>query len=239
MSYSTELMCFSFSCSQIGEDKTKLLNYSNKILLPQSILSTLNDEDIMETPFVFRVKNKETEYGMVCGVHEFTAPPGVIHISFGLMAQMNVNEGDTVTIDLVQPPKGSYIKIKPHNTEFIELTNPKAILENHMSKNYPVITKGQSISINYEGTGKVYYIDVIETGPSDIILTLNCDLNVDFDEPYDYNDVMTERKKKKEEEEQKRQEEEIRHRRNIKLQEHRTTGGFVPFSGKGYVLGRE
>ena len=50
---------------------------------------------------------------------------------------------------------------------------------------------------------------------------------------------MTERKKKKEEEEQKRQEEEMRFRRNVKLQEHRTTGGFVPFSGKGYVLGRE
>ena len=237
MSYSTELMCFSFSCSQIGEDKTKLLNYSNKILLPPSILSRLNDEDIMETPFVFRVKNKETQYGMVCGVHEFTAPPGVIHISYGLMAQMNINEGDTVTIELVHPPKGEYIKIKPHQTEFIELHNPKVILEKHMSENYPVITKGQAISIKYEAKGKVYYIDIVETGPSEVILTLNCDLNVDFDEPYDYQEVMAERKKKKEEDERKRQEAQMLSMRNKKINQHKHTGIFVPFSGKGHVLG--
>jgi hypothetical protein len=237
MEYSTELMCFSFSCSHIGEDKTKLLKYSNKILLPSSVLSTLNDEDVMETPFVFRIKNKETQYGMVCGVHEFTAPPGVIHISYGLMAQMNVNEGDTVTIELVQPPKGDYIKIKPHQTEFIELHNPKAILEKHMSENYPVITKGQAISIKYEATGKVYYIDIVETGPSEVILTLNCDLNVDFDEPYDYQEVMAERKKKKEEEEHKRQESEMRSMRNEKIKQHKQNLGFVPFSGKGNILG--
>ena len=237
MEYSTDLMCFSFSCSQIGEDKTKLLNYSNKILLPSSVLSTLNDEDIMETPFVFRVKNKETQYGMVCGVHEFTAPPGVIHISYGLMAQMNINEGDTITIELVQPPKGEYIKIKPHQTEFIELNDPKSILEKHMSENYPVITKGQSISIKYEGTGKVYHIDIVETGPSEVILTLNCDLNVDFDEPYDYQEVMTQRKKKKEEDEQQRHEAEMMSMRNEKIKQHNQIVGFVPFSGKGNILG--
>lgn len=42
MEYSTELMCFSFSCSQIGQDKTKLLNYSNKILLPHRILYNID-----------------------------------------------------------------------------------------------------------------------------------------------------------------------------------------------------
>ena len=50
---------------------------------------------------------------------------------------------------------------------------------------------------------------------------------------------MAQRKKKKEEEEQKRREAEMRSMRNKKINEHGRTGGFVAFSGKGHVLGRE
>ena len=77
----------------------------------------------------------------------------------------------------------------------------------------------------------------METGPSEVILTLNCDLNVDFDEPYDYKEVTAKRKKKKEDDERKRQEEQMRTMRNEKINQHKQTGGFVPFSGKGHVLG--
>jgi len=42
--------------------------------------------------------------------------------------------------------KGTFIKIKPHETDFINLANPKAILEQELT-HYSVLHKGDTISI--------------------------------------------------------------------------------------------
>ena len=62
----------------------------------------------------------------------------------------------------------------------------RAILEKIMSKDYPVITQGQTIAINYTDLNRVFRIDIVETKPAEVISIVNTDLNVDFDEPIDY-----------------------------------------------------
>ena len=50
------------------------------------------------------------------------------------MSELGISEGETINIELNSVPTGSYIKIRPHKTEFINLSNPKAILENILVK---------------------------------------------------------------------------------------------------------
>ena len=56
MSYTTQLICFSYSCSSQAEDVIKEVKYSNKILLPPSILHELIQGDY-EMPYFFKIEN--------------------------------------------------------------------------------------------------------------------------------------------------------------------------------------
>ena len=142
----------------------------------------------------FKLKNKLNEFYQVCGVHEFSAPPGVIHAPFYIMNTLGIKEGDTVNIELVSPPDGSFIKIRPHKTEFIELTNPKAVMEKILSRDYQVLTEGHTIQLNYTDLNKVFEIDIVETKPSSTIKIVDVNLEVDFDTPLDYVEPVKEEK---------------------------------------------
>ncbi len=176
-------MCFSYACSSQTEELIERVKYSNKILLPPSVLHQLQDN--MTTMF-FKITNIENSFGQVCGVQEFTAPPGVVLVPYHILDGLGLTEGSTVNIDLSTPPDGSYIKLQPHKTEFIELPDPKALLEKALSVNYPVVTEGHTITIQNPETDKVYHIDIVKTEPSPIIKIIDVNVNVDFEAPLDY-----------------------------------------------------
>lgn len=187
-SYTINLPCFSFTCSTQSEEITKQCRYGNKILLPPNVLHDLMDQELFKDGEImfFKAINSKIEFGQVCGVHEFTASPGICHLPYHIMEDLALTEGENITIEKVNPPKGTYVKLRPHKTDFINLSNPKAILEKIMSKDYPVITQGQTIAINYTDLNRVFRIDIVETKPAEVISIVNTDLNVDFDEPIDY-----------------------------------------------------
>ena len=176
-------MCFSYACSSQSEELIQRVKYSNKILLPPSVLHQLQDNT--NTMF-FKITNIENSFGQVCGVQEFTAPPGVVLVPYHILDGLGLSEGSTVNIDLSTPPDGSYIKLQPHKTEFIELPDPKALLEKALSVNYPVVTEGHTITIQNPENDKVYHIDIVKTEPSPIIKIIDVNINVDFEAPLDY-----------------------------------------------------
>ena len=221
------LTCFSYACSAVPQKTQEQLKYSNKILLPASILHKIEERDDIEYPLFFKITNPICEFGRVCAVHEFTATEGLVNVPYYILEDLGLQEGSPVTIEYINPPKGSYIKLKPHKTEFIELHDPKLILERIMSKDYPVVTKGQTIVINYKDMNKTYRIDVVDTQPSESIKIINTDLDLDFDEPHDYVEPVVEPVI----------EPDISPPRNIKLDKFKQTGKFVPFSGNGHTLG--
>ena len=189
MAFSTELLCFSYACSTQNPEMVEKLKHSNKILLPESLLFeiTKNNHDSLENKLYFKVSNIETQYGEVCGVHEFSAPPGVVHLPYHIMNSCSIGEGTNVKIELLSPPKGNFVKLRLHNSkEFTKLNDPKAVLETIMSRDYPVVTQGQTIALNYKDLDMVFMIDVVETQPAEIIEILNADINVDFDKALDY-----------------------------------------------------
>ena len=187
MEYSTDISCFSYACSSCDEELINNLKHTNKLLLPQSVLYSLQeDNEEFKSTLFFKLKNKSNDFYQVCGIHEFSAPPGVIHVPFYIMNTLGIKEGETVNIELVSPPNGSFIKIRPHKTEFIELTNPKAVMENILSRDYQVLTEGHTIQLNYTDLNKVYEIDIVETKPTSTINIVDVNLEVDFDTPLDY-----------------------------------------------------
>ena len=195
MEYSTDISCFSYACSSCSEEQVSKLKNTNKLLLPQSVLYSLQEEnEEFDSPLFFKLKNKLNEFYQVCGVYEFSAPPGVIHAPFYIMNTLGIKEGDTVNIELVLPPDGSFIKIRPHKTEFIELTNPKAVMEKILSRDYQVLTEGHTIQLNYTDLNKVFEIDIVETKPSSTIKIVDVNLEVDFDTPLDYVEPVKEEK---------------------------------------------
>jgi ubiquitin fusion degradation protein 1 len=146
-----------------------------------------------------------------------------------------------VEIEKVCPVKGTYIKLRPHETAFINLHNPKAVLEKIMSKDYPVVTEGQTIEIFYEELKKTFRIDIVKAEPAEIISIINTDINVDFDTPCDY----VEPKKTppptppspKMLSPGNQQNKIISRRAQIEDMQSPTTKSFIPFSGQGHRLG--
>ena len=214
------LICWSLRCSDKTDEIIEQVENSNKVILPESMLYAYQDYDF---PIHFTIENKETKLSSVCGVFEFTSSPGTALFPYHLMQSLFINEGDTCSFTIALPIRGSYIKLKPHKTAFIELNDPKAILENNLSKNYTVLTKGETISIKY--MNDTYYIDVVECEPADTIHITNSDINLDFDEPIDYveppENVVIPRSS-------------FIHR-DIKPMSNK----FVPFSGSGNRLGNK
>tara|TARA_B000000475_G_scaffold24574_2_gene19405 strand:- start:1233 stop:1985 length:753 start_codon:yes stop_codon:yes gene_type:complete len=248
MEFTTDLLCFSYACSTQNPDMIEKLRCSNKILLPESMLFELtkDNHDSLEQKLYFKVTNKETQYGEVCGVHEFSAPPGVVYLPYHIMESCALQEGNTVKVDLVSPPKGNFMKIRLHNSkEFSKLTNPKVVLEKIISRDYPVVTQGQTIALNYTDLNKVFMIDIVETRPSEIIEIINTDINVDFDKALDYVEPAPKKETVKEawipplnknvKINQDISGSSIHQNRNIN--KYKKTEGFVAFSGKGNVLG--
>ena len=102
----------------------------------------------------------------------------------------------------------------------------------------------QYSSIIYPDLNKVFMIDIVETRPSEIIEIINTDINVDFDKPLDYVEPppkeeqkaawITEGKNKNVKISQDISGSSLHNRR---LCQYKKTEGFVPFSGKGNVLG--
>ena len=248
MAFTTDLLCFSYACSTQNPDMIEKLRCSNKILLPESMLFELtkDNHDSLEQKLYFKVANKETQYGEVCGVHEFSAPPGVVYLPYHIMESCALQEGNTVKVELVSPPKGNFMKIRLHNSkEFSKLTNPKVVLEKIISRDYPVVTQGQTIALNYTDLNKVFMIDIVETRPSEIIEIINTDINVDFDKALDYVEQAPKKETVKEawipplnknvKINQDISGSSIHQNRNIN--KYKKTDGFVAFSGKGNVLG--
>ena len=97
-----------------------------------------------------------------CGVLEFSAEEDMCHLPVWLMHNLFLEEGAEVILRNVTLDKGTFMKFRPHETAFIDLPDPKAVLERELT-NYATIFTGDTISINH--CGRDYLIDVIECKP--------------------------------------------------------------------------
>ena len=79
-----------------------------------------------------------------------------------MMQNLLLQVGDMVKFKNVSLPKGTYVKIQPVTSDFLDISNPKAVLE-HTLRKYTCLTVGDVFVVHYNN--KNYEIEVKEAKP--------------------------------------------------------------------------
>lgn len=162
-------------------------NHGGKVFLPPSALDKLTRLHI-SYPMLFELKNNKTKTTTHAGVLEFIAEEGKVYLPYWLMQTLLLEPGDLVSVQSTDLPLGTFIKLQPQDTSFLEISDPKAVLENAF-RNFSCMTTGDIFTFSYNDT--VYSVAVLETkpdGPKKAICTLETDLSVDFAPPVGYEE---------------------------------------------------
>ncbi|KDP42243.1 hypothetical protein JCGZ_02973 [Jatropha curcas] len=174
----------SYRCYPVSFIDKAHLEKGDKIIMPPSALDQLASLHI-DYPMLFELRNPSVERATHCGVLEFIADEGLIFLPYWMMENMLLHEGDIVQIKNASLVKGTYVRLQPHTKDFLDISNPKAILETSL-RNYSCLTTGDTIMVAYNN--KKYYIDIVETKPSSAVSIIETDCEVDFAPPLDYKE---------------------------------------------------
>jgi ubiquitin fusion degradation protein 1 len=132
---------------------------------------------------LFNVENVKEKTKTHCGVLEFIADEGVCYLPYWMMQNLRLVEGDVLRVKNARLPKGTFVKLQPQTSDFLNISNPKAVLETCL-RNYTCLTVNDTFMIEYNN--KRYFIDVIEAKPADGVCVVETDCEVDFAAPLDY-----------------------------------------------------
>jgi len=190
--------------------------------MPPSALDQLTRLNIVY-PMLFKLSNRVTNRTTHCGVLEFVADEGKIYIPYWMMQNLGLEEGGLIQVESATLPVATFSKFQPLTTDFLNLTNPKAVLEMRL-RHFACLSKGDIIAINYNK--KIYELNVLETKPAPAVSIIECDMNVEFEAPPGYVEPSVPRAQPMEEEEPEL---------DISSMLPEPTG-FIPFSGTGNRL---
>lgn len=119
------------------------------------------------------------------GVLEFTAEEGSCVVPFWMMQNLLIEEGAVISVTNASLPKANFVKFQAQHVDFLEITNPRAVLE-HALRNFSCITKGDVICVPYNS--KNYHFEIKEVKPQDAACIIETDVNLDFDAPVGYKE---------------------------------------------------
>lgn len=173
-----------YHCYSVSVADKAQLEKGDKILLPPSAFDTLARLQV-DYPMLFKLTANDNAQTTHCGVLEFTAEEGTAYIPFWMMQNLLINEGDVITVHNVSLPKAKMIKLKPQHVDFLEISNPKAVLEFAL-RNFSCVTKGDIIKIPYNS--KNYEFELREVEPQDAACIIETDCNLEFDAPVGYKE---------------------------------------------------
>ncbi|KAL3850657.1 hypothetical protein ACJIZ3_012539 [Penstemon smallii] len=173
-----------YRCYPVSFIEKAHLEKGDKIIMPPSALDRLASLQI-DYPMLFEISNPSADKVTHCGVLEFVADEGLIYLPYWMMENMLLQEGDTIRVKNASLSKGTYVKLQPHTKDFLDVSNPKAILETTL-RSYSCLTTGDTIMVSYNN--KKFYIDIVETKPSSAICIIETDCEVDFAPPLDYKE---------------------------------------------------
>ncbi|KAK6476332.1 ubiquitin recognition factor in ER-associated degradation protein 1 [Huso huso] len=181
--FSTQYRCYSVSMLAGPNDRSDV-DKGGKIIMPPSALDQLSRLNITY-PMLFKLTNKNSDRMTHCGVLEFVADEGICYLPHWMMQNLLLEEGGLVQVESVNLMVATYSKFQPQSPDFLDITNPKAVLENAL-RNFACLTTGDVVAINYNE--KIYELRVMETKPDKAVSIIECDMNVDFDAPLGYKE---------------------------------------------------
>jgi ubiquitin fusion degradation protein 1 len=102
------------------------------------------------------------------------------------MNTLLLEPGDLIQIKSTDLPPGRFVKLQPQSPSFLEISDPRAVLENAF-RSFACLTKGDIFTFSYND--QTYDIAVLEIKPDTdqhAIVTMETDLEVDFATPVGY-----------------------------------------------------
>lgn len=103
-----------------------------------------------------------------------------------MMKTLGALQGDILKLNNVYLPRGTFVKLQPQSMNFLDITDPRAVLENTL-RHFSAMTCGDIIAIDYNDT--IYEVLVLETKPSGTSISIyDTDLEVDFAPPPGYQE---------------------------------------------------
>ncbi|KAG0730318.1 Ubiquitin recognition factor in ER-associated degradation protein 1 [Chionoecetes opilio] len=156
--------------------------------MPPSALDVLTRLNIVY-PMLFKLTNQRANRHTHCGVLEFVADEGKVYIPTGccdtdcgvfpaaMMRNLLLDEGELVHIESRSLPVATFSKFEPQSVEFLDITNPKAVLENAL-RNFACLTQDDVVALNYND--RIYEMRVLEVKPGNAVSIIECDMNVEF-----------------------------------------------------------
>ncbi|KDQ61035.1 hypothetical protein JAAARDRAFT_152021 [Jaapia argillacea MUCL 33604] len=173
-----------YSVAMLPGRERENVSYGGKIIMPQSALASLTQLDL-ESPWMFQLRNPANPAASThAGVLEFIAEEGCVHLPFWMMKTLRLSEGDPIRITGAELPKGKFVKLQAQTVHFLEVSDPKAVLERAL-RNFSALTQGDIIEIMYNSI--VFGFLIMETQPSNTGISVHeVDLEVDFAPPLGY-----------------------------------------------------
>lgn len=160
-------------------------NYGGKVFLPASALEKLTRLHI-SYPMLFELINGAKDKQTHAGVLEFTAEEGKIYLPQWLMETLLLEIGDLLQIKSTDLPPGTFIKLQPQSPAFLDISDPKAVLENAF-RNFSCLTVGDIFTFSYNDSEyKIAVLEIKPDGGKQAICTMETDLSVDFAAPVGY-----------------------------------------------------
>ncbi|KAF5399009.1 Ubiquitin recognition factor in ER-associated degradation protein 1 [Paragonimus heterotremus] len=222
-SFSTSYKCFPVSFFP-GNLRNSVEN-GGKVIMPPSVLEVLSRLNV-QYPMLFKLTNAQANRTTHCGVLEFVADEGNIYVPYWMLRNLLLEEGGLVWVTNAALPVASFAKFQPQSTDFLDISNPKAVLEN-LLRDFACLTVGDIIAINYNE--RVYELKVLETQPEDAVSIIECDMRVDFAPPVGYEEQDNRSTAAKDKQPKQHGEDEEIFIPNI-------SRGFQAFSGTGHRL---
>lgn len=106
-----------------------------------------------------------------------------------MLETLLLEPGDLLQIKSTDLPSGQFVKLQAQSTSFLDISDPKAVLENAF-RNFSCLTVGDIFTFAYNDS--VYSMKVLETKPGvaakGAISVLETDLEVDFAPPVGYEE---------------------------------------------------
>lgn len=177
--FETQYQCFSMAII----DKSHL-DDGDKILLPPSALNTLSRMEV-EFPMLFELRNDRQGKKTHCGVTEFTAEEGKCHLPFFMMQNLMIEEGSIINVKNISLPKATFLKVQAQSVDFLDISNPRAVLEFTLRK-YTCVTEGDQLVLPH--LGKFFFLNILEVKPNGAASIVETDVEIDFAEPIGYQD---------------------------------------------------
>lgn len=181
-----------FVCDELGDS---LPRFSDKVILPQSLLATIVQRypDTMPHPLIFQLKYGEKE--AYVGVKEFyendsteddrCGIPWVIRQHLAIQLQ---DSGACMQCTLVEAmPRGLLLTLKPIQ-QYKGVTNWKYLLESRL-RYYTVLTKGTILCVEGSVPGEVYELFVEEVEPASTVCIIDTDMDLNVKENSGCEDI--------------------------------------------------